>query len=168
MQRKAKLNSLRSARSISGRSNLPASRLTLLKCRSHKKPPPDPLQHAKDATEDPMDVDLPENGSGPGPTVSSPPLTRVWADRANRHGREDEDLVPEPDSPQLSEDEEEAEDEGRGDVEEPEFLTDDERTSGSAEGTLVHVEISTRDQLNADFQLHAARAGVFLNTAASR
>ena len=92
--------------------------------------------------------------------MPSSSLARVWADRPSRHGREDEDLLPEPGSPELSEDEEEAEGEGNSD--EPEFLADDEETP-EEEVSPVHVEVSARDQLTADFQLRAGRAGIFPN-----
>lgn len=119
-----------------------------------------PIKDTTNTLEDVMDVDPLENRSGP----SNPfPLTRVWADRGNRCGREDEDLVPEPGSPELSEGGEEAEDKGGGNADgEPEFLTDDEVTP-NGRGSPVHVEISARDRLTADFQLHAARAGIFSN-----
>ena len=99
------------------------------------------------ATEDPMDVDLPP-ASGPS-SSGPPPLTRVWAGRASRHGREDEDLVSEPGSPELSEDGDEAENNREQNADDPEFLTNDEASP-------THVEISVREQLTANFQLRAA------------
>ena len=102
-----------------------------------------------------MDVDLPP-ASGPS-SSGPPPLTRVWAGCASRHGREDEDLVSEPGSPELSEDGDEAENNREQNANDPEFLTDDEVSP-------THVEISAREQLTADFQLRAARAGMSLIT----
>lgn len=92
----------------------------------------------------------------PEPSASShvDPLIHVGADRAGWQGREDEDLVPEPGSPMLSEDEDESEDGGL-DYAEPEFVSDDE-------GPPVRVEIPARAQLTADFQLRAAKAGMFV------
>ena len=85
-----------------------------------------------------------------------PPLACIWANHANRREHEDEDLVSEPGSPELSsEDEDEMEDGNLG-PNEPQFLSDDE------EASLVHVEISATEQLTADFQHHAARAGMSL------
>jgi len=98
-----------------------------------------------------MEVDHPQAGGS-----GEPPLARIWADRANRREREDEDLVSEPGSPELSsKDEDEMENRNLG-PDEPQFLSDDE------EAPLVHVEISATEQLTADFQHHAARAGMSL------
>lgn len=95
-----------------------------------------------------MDVDhLQASGSG----QPSTPLTRIWANRAGRREREDEDLVSEPGSPEPSGGEEEDED-GDMSADEPELLSDDE-------APLVHVEISATDQLTADFQIRLAKAG---------
>ena len=52
------------------------------------------------------------------------PLTRIWAHLASRREREDEDLVSEPGSPELSEDEGKTETNGNLDPDEPEFLSD--------------------------------------------
>ena len=111
---------------------------------------------------EPMDTNPPANGSGPS-TSSSSPLTRVWADRADHPGREDEDLLPEPGPPELLEDEGGDEDEGS---DEPEFLTDEEETPDS-NGSTVHVEVSLRGLLTTKFQLCATRAGTFLTAIAS-
>ena len=101
-----------------------------------------------------MEVDdLQASGSSDPP----PLLTRVWAGRASRREREDEDLVSEPDSPESSEDEDEAENNGNLDPDEPEFLSDDEEPR-------IHVEISAAERLTAGFRLHAARAGMSLAT----
>ena len=83
------------------------------------------------------------------------PLTCVRADRTGRREREDEDLVPEPGSPEPSEDEDEAENDGNLDPDEPELLSDDEEPR-------VHVEIPATEQLTAGFQLRATRAGMSL------
>ena len=107
------------------------------------------------APEDPMEVDLPGT-SGSSSREHPSPLTRVWAARASRREREDKDLVPEPDSPELSEDEDEVEGDGSLDADEPNFLTDDE------EPAPVHVEIPARERLTADFQLRATKAGALL------
>jgi len=93
------------------------------------------------------------NGSGSSEPPS--PLTHVWAGRASRREREDEDLVPEPGSPELSGDEDDVENDGIPGADEPEFLTDEE-------GPPAHVEISVREQLTAGFQLRAAQASMSL------
>ena len=95
------------------------------------------------------------SGSSSGESPSR--LTQVWADRTSRREREDEDLVSEPGSPEPSEDEGEAEGDRSQDVDEPVFLSDDEGPSPP-----VHVEISAQDQLTADFQLRATKAGMSL------
>ena len=152
LDKKAKLHSLASARRA-------------IKKRHSRRAPADPVPPAEPdstyAAEDPMDVDPAENVSD----LSGPSslLARVWVGRANRRGREDEDLIPEPGSPELSEDED-AEDRGGGDVDEAELSTDDETAPDDGDkGAPTHVDISARDQLTADFQLHAARAGMFPN-----
>jgi len=98
-----------------------------------------------------MEVDHPQvGGSG------EPPLARIWAGRTNRREREDEDLVSEPGSPGLSsEDEDETGNRNLG-PDEPQFLSNDE------EEPLVHVEISATEQLTANFQHGATRAGMLL------
>ena len=93
-----------------------------------------------------------------GSSDPSPPLTHVWANRASRCKREDEDLVSDPGSPQSSEDEDEVEVDGNLDPDEPDFLSGDEEPR-------VHAEIPATEQLNASFQLRAVRAGVSLTTA---
>ena len=57
---------------------------------------------------------------------------------ANQNCHEDEDLLPEPGSPELSEDEEVERDEGGGDIDEPGFLSEEDEVP-------THVEISVRD-----------------------
>jgi hypothetical protein len=145
LTKKANLDSLSIARSI--------SRVTL-KRPSHRKPRHSVQPVENDGAEDPMEVDYTE-ASGSGSSDHSSPLTRIWTNRASRHEREDEDLVSEPGSPESSEDEDE--NDGSLDADEPAFLTDDEEPP-------VHVEISARDQLTADFQLRATRAGMLLIT----
>jgi len=101
-----------------------------------------------------MDVDhQQESGSGEPSTPLT--LTHIWANRASRHEREDEDLVPDPGSPELTEDEDETEGSENLDPDEPEFLSDDEEPP-------THVEISPMEQLTADFQLRAAEAGMLV------
>ena len=72
-------------------------------------------------------------------------------------------MLSEPGSPELSGDEDNVEGEDNSD--EPAFLTGDEWMPED-DGLPAHVEILARDQLTADFQLHAARAGTLLNTPA--
>jgi len=99
-----------------------------------------------------MDVDHQQGGGSGEPST---PLACIWANRASRHEREDEDLVSDPGSPELTEDEDEAEGCKTLDPDEPEFLSDDEAPP-------THVEISVMEQLTADFQLRAAKAGMLL------
>jgi hypothetical protein len=98
------------------------------------------------AGEDTMAVDPPQVNE-PG---SPPPLAHTWANRIDRQGREDEDLVPEPDSPGSSEDED---DHGNERNDEPNFMSDDEEP-------LIHTEIPAAEELTADFQIRATRAGM--------
>ena len=102
-----------------------------------------------------MNVDHPQGSGSGNPSL---PLTRVWANRPSRHEREDEDLIPEPGSPELSENEDQAEGDENLDPDEPVFLSDDE------EPPIAHIEISAREQLNSGFQLRAAKAGMLLAT----
>jgi len=153
--RRTNLDSLNVARSVSGLTRPSTSHPIYSKHLSRQRPS-DSVQPIEDyAPEDPMDVDLPP-ASGPS-SSRPPPLTHVWAGRASRHGREDEDLVSEPGSPESSEDEDEAENNGKQKTDDPELLTDDEASP-------THVEISAREQLTADFQLRAAQAGMSLIT----
>jgi hypothetical protein len=100
-----------------------------------------------------MEVDHPQaSGSG----EPSSPLARVWANRAGRREREDEDLVSEPGSSSDNSDEEEAENNANPSPDEPGLLSDDEAPP-------VHVEISAAERLTAGFQLHAAKAGMLFN-----
>ena len=133
------------ARAVSGFPRPSASHLIPPGHHSHQQPQP-----VEDhGLEDQMEVDLPPAG-GP----SSSPLAHVWASRKSWCEHADEDLVSDPGSPELSEaDEDEVEGNEGLDINEPEFLTDDEETP-------VHVEISARDQLTADFQLRATQAGM--------
>jgi hypothetical protein len=159
--KQAKFDLLNTARFISGHPGPTALHPVSSKCLSRQKraSPIQPTEDAAQAAEDPMDIDPPVDGPGPSKLLS--PLTHVWADRADRRGREDEDLLPEPGPPELSEDEDSGNEEGR-DADEADFLTDDEVTARDGDAP-VHVEITARDQLTAEFQLHAARAGMFLN-----
>lgn len=154
--KKANLNSLSVARSVSGATHSSTSHAVSSKhlARQKLRRSLQPVKH--DAPEDRMEVDYLET-SGSMSVEPPSPLTRIWANRASRREREDEDLVPEPGPPELSEDEDDTENDGTPDADEPEFLTDDE-------GPPVHVGISAREQLTAGFQLHAARAGVSLAT----
>jgi len=96
-----------------------------------------------------MEVDHPQAGGS-----GEPPLACIWDNHPGRCEREDEDLVSEPGSPKSSsKDEGETEDEH--DLDEPNFLSDDE-------GPLVHVEISATDQLTTGFQHRAVKAGMLL------
>lgn len=148
--RRTNLDSLDAARSVSGLTRFSTSHLASSKHLSRQKPR-EPTQPAEDRTpEDPMEVDHPLASDS-----SSSPLTHVWAGRAGQHQREDEDLVSEPESPELSGDEDEVKNDGNQDADEPEFLTDDEEPP-------THVEIPARNRLTADFQLHATRAGMLL------
>lgn len=165
LERRARLDSLSSARFVSNHPQLSASCLISSKHLSQRQPT-DPVQSAEEATcatDDLMDVDPP--ASGPRPSETSSTLARVWANRAKRPEREDEDLLSEPGSPEPSENGEDVESEGRGNIDEHEFLSDDEGTYRD-EGTPVHAEISVRSQLTTNIQLHAARAGAFLNMVA--
>ena len=97
-----------------------------------------------------MDVGRSQAG-GSGET----PLARIWADRASRRERQDEDLLSEPGSPELSSEDEDETENGNPDLEEPAFLSDDESPE-----PLVHAEISATERLTTDFQYHGARAGM--------
>ena len=100
-----------------------------------------------------MNIDHPQGSGSGNPPL---PLTCVWANRPDRHEREDEDLVPEPASPEPSETEDGAKEDENLDPDEPVFLSDDE------EPPIAHIEISAREQLKSDFQLRAAKAGMLL------
>ena len=104
---------------------------------------------ADHGVEDLMEVDPPVHEP---PRIPSSGINRVWAGRPNQPGREDEDLVSEPGSPEVSEDED-TQDGEMGDGDELGYLTDDDE--------CAHVEISARDRLTANYQLSAARAGTF-------
>ena len=153
IMKKTNLDSLSITRSVSQLAGSSAARPIHSKHLSHQKPR-DFVQPVEDnAPEDPMAVDPPPaSGSSSG---GPPPLTRVWAGHASQCGREDEDLVSEPGLPESSADEDEAENNGRQDTGDPELLTDDDEPP-------VHVEISAREQLTADFQLRATRASMSL------
>ena len=139
---RANIKSLSHARAVSGLANSSASR------QKQRRSPRLAEEHA---AEDQMEVDhLQASGSN-----DPSPLTRIWAHRASRREREDEDLVSEPGSPEPSEDEDENEIDGNLDPDEPELLSDSEEPR-------IHAEISATEQLTAGFQLHAARAGVLL------
>ena len=147
------MNSLAVARSVSGLAAGPSSRSVPARRLSHREPRYQPVGNY--ATEDPMEVDHPQaSGSG----EPSTPLARVWANRASRREREDEDLVSEPGSPGPSGDEEEPEGDGDPSADELELLSDDE-------APLVHIEISAAEQLTADFQIHSAKAGMLFTAA---
>ena len=145
----AKMKALSAARSVSSPATSSAHHSAPTKHRKSRHPTGLPENHAP---EDPMEVDLPQ-GSGSGEPLN--PLVRIWVNRAGRREREDEDLVSDPGSPELSDNDDEAEGNGNADPDEPEFLTDDE-------GPPIHVQISATEQLSADFQLHAAKAGMSL------
>jgi hypothetical protein len=155
------INSLNLARSIAGLTGALTPRLIPTKKSTHRKRgvPRQPVE--EQISEVPMDVDLPQaTGSDSAQTSANPePLTLVWDNRASRQERQDEDLVDEPSSPELSEDEGVAENSGGPDPDEPEFLSDDEDLSVDG-GQPACVEISASDQLNADFQLRAVEAGM--------
>lgn len=143
IMKEAKMKSLsaaRSAASSSSRRSVP---------KKHRKSTHSTGFTENNTPEDPMEVDHPQGG---GPGKPSTPLDRVWANRASRREREDEDLVSDPGSPELSEDDDETGSNGNLDPDEPELLTDDE-------GPPAHVQILATDQLSADFQLRAAKAG---------
>ena len=91
----------------------------------------------------------------PPPDDPSPPLTHVWTNRAGRHEREDEDLVPEPDLPGSSEDEDEPENGEDPEEDEPNLISDDD------EPPMIHAEIPATEQLTAEFQARAAKASMF-------
>jgi len=145
--KRTNLDSLSVARSVSGLVGSSTSHL------SHRKPRGS-LQPVEDyIPEDAMEVDPPlASGSG---SSGPPPLARVWASHASRHGREDEDLVSEPGSPEPSEDEDEVGDNRKQGTDDQELLSDDEESQ-------IHVEISAREQLTADFQLCAMKASMSL------
>ena len=154
LAKKAKLTSLDIARFVSGHpepstpSSVPSNHLA-------RQNPTQPIEDVDYTANGPMEVDSVANRS-------SSLLDRVWAGRASQCGREDEDLVPVPGSPESSEDEEEAEnDERKGFSDEPDFLSDDDEPT-SIRPTPVHLGISARDQLTVDYQSQAARAGAFL------
>jgi len=96
-----------------------------------------------------MEVDLPQEGG------SGEPLARIWADRTSRRKCEDEDLLSEPGSPELSSEDENETKNGNLDHDEPVFLSDDEDPDPP-----VHVEISVTEQLTTDSQYCAAKAGM--------
>lgn len=152
--RRAKKDDLAHARSASNLIGPSARRLAPPSHLLPRKPRQPAQLVSNDTTEDPMDVDHPQAGASHDPP---PPISHVWVDRPSRREREDEDLVPEPGSPESSENEDGPEGDENQDPDEPDFLSDEEPP-------LVHVEIPAREQLNADFQLYAAKAGMLLNT----
>ena len=156
LRRRAKLRLSGSAQFVPSHDNSSTSHILIPPSHRNLTSPVQPEGDTSYSIEDPMDMDPPANESGP--STSSSSLACVWADRAGRPGREDEDLVPEPGSPELSEDEGGAEGEGS---DECEFLTDEEETLDS-NISAVHVEISPEGLLTTDFQLCATRAGTFL------
>jgi len=163
--REAKIRSLNTARAA-----VPTVSLVTPRRRSGQEPavplPSAPTgegehENVGPSTEDLMDVDpdpprLHEPSEIP---RSRSPINRVWTSRVDRPGREDEDLVSDPGSPEVSEDEDGEDGEMRS-GEEPAFLTDDEDQG------VARVEISARDRLTANYQLSAARAGMFFIVAA--
>jgi hypothetical protein len=160
--RKANINSLAIARSIARLTGSSTSRLVPTKHHSrrtanHFDPPVEDHVAGDHADEDAMDTDLLQASGCSNP---SPPLTHVWASRASRREREDEDLVSEPGSPELSEEESEAGNERDPHPNEPEFLSDDEEPQ-------VHAEISATEQLTAGFQVRATIAGMSCSTVIS-
>ena len=157
LSKRANVNSLGLARAAARLTGTP--RLVPTKHSSHRKPQESTNPPEDYPPEDPMEVDNPQaNGydlAGPSTLAHLDPLTRVWTDRAGRREREDEDLVSEPNSPVASEDEDETGDDEDLDHEEPDFTSDDE-------GPPAHIEIPAGEQITADFQLHAAKAGMFV------
>jgi hypothetical protein len=65
-------------------------------------------------------------------------------------------LAPNPDSPGPSEDEDEPGNNQSLDADEPRFESEDEEST-------IHAEILVAEQLTADFQVHATRAGVLFS-----
>ena len=154
LRRRAKLRLLGSAQFVPSHDNSSTSHILIPPLHRNLTPPVQPEGDTSYSIEDPMDMDPPANESGP--STSSSSLARVWADRAGRPGHEDEDLVPEPGSPELSEDEGGAEGEGS---DEREFLTDEEETLDS---NISAVHVAPEGLLTTDFRLCATRAGTFL------
>ena len=153
-QQRAKLDALAVARSISGLTG--SSTRRPLVPTTH--PPRQRQGHSTSLTEDcppdhedTMEVDHPQAGGS-----GEPPLARIWADRASRREREDEDLVSEPGSPELSSEDGDETENGKLDPDEPVFLSDDDDDPDP----LVHVEISATEELTTDFQYRAAKAGM--------
>ena len=153
-EQRARIESLSVARSVSGLAGsstyqpTPAKHPSLRRKRGCSTPPAN--DDGAPDHEDAMEVDHPQAGGS-----GDPPLARIWADRASRREREDEDLLSEPGSPEISSEDEDEIGSGNLDPDEPVFLSDDEDTD-----PLVHVEISATEQLTADFQYRAAKAGM--------
>lgn len=162
--KRANINSLAIARSVTRLTSSSTSCLAPAEHRSHKKPshpvPPTEDNITEDYVdedqfdEDPMEVDqLQASGS----SNRSPPLTHVWASRTSRRECEDEDLVAEPGSPEPLEDEDETGNDENQDPDDPEFLSDNDELP-------VHAEISATEQLTTSFQVRATKAGMLLTT----
>jgi hypothetical protein len=135
-KRKANIDALAIAQSVSSPTT---GLLALAKCPPHQKPRRQPAEDY--APEDPMEVDQPQASRLGEPSA---PLARIWANRASRREREDEDLVSKPGSPEP-ENEAEAENSGnQSPIDEPEWLSDDEAPP-------THVEISATEELTASF-----------------
>ena len=153
LSRRANVNSLGLARSVAGLTGI--RRLVPTKHSSRRKPKKSTIPPDDQPPEDAMQIDdlltLGHDSAGPSTSAHATPLMNLDAEYTGWRGQEDEDLVSEPGSPVPSEDEDEAGDRVL-DYDEPEFLSDDEESS-------THVEIPAREQLTADFQLHAAKAG---------
>ena len=152
-EQQAKINSLVVARSVSGLTGSSSRRPTSAKRPPRKRKQGHSTPPAEDRApdhEDPMEVDRPEVGGS-----SESPLARIWANRAGRREREDEDLLSEPGSPELSSDDEDEPENGNLDPDEPQLLSDDEDPD-----SLVHVEISATERLVSGFQYRAAKAGM--------
>src|ERR1700679_3373411 len=114
--RRGKIDSLALARSACHRT----SPLTFQPAPTTQNFYLEPGNVARTAEDPGIEVDLPQAS---GFRDLSPPLTRVWADRASRREREDEDLVPEPDPSESSEDEDKVE--NGGNLEPDEHLSDE-------------------------------------------
>ena len=141
-ERRAKLHALAVARSVSGLagSSVQHSFTKHPPCQKQGHSAPPTEERAPDH-EGAMEVDLPQEGG------SGEPLAHIWADRASRREREDEDLLSEPGSPELSSEDEDETENGNLDCDEPVFLSDDEDPDPP-----VHMEISATEQLTTDFQ----------------
>ena len=135
---------------------MPGSSLSNTKdCAAEERPAVEhpTVEFEEHTSEDMMAVDLPQENGCEVPDAS-PLLTRMWANRAGRREREDEDLVPEPlDSSGSSDEEEEPGNGGALEVDELDLTSDDEEPP-------IHAEVPMAEQFNTDFQVRATRAGM--------